>query len=63
LPLNPEKFTTLGDCETYSALLLKCTYFAHRCAFVPISRRVESDLVPWPWILGKRPVVAVWTQV
>src|SRR5580700_5202156 len=32
LPLNPEEFTTLGDCETYSALLLKCTYFAHRCA-------------------------------
>src|ERR1700727_2885748 len=25
LPLNPEEFTTLGDCETYSALLLKCT--------------------------------------
>src|SRR5215472_11276849 len=43
LPLNPEEFTTLGDCETYSALLLKCTYFAHRCAFVPISRHCASN--------------------
>ena len=44
LSLNPEEFTTLGDCETYSALPLKCTYFAHRCAFVPISRLVGNDL-------------------
>src|SRR5580700_3987059 len=42
LPLNPEESTILGDCETYSALLLKCSYFAHRCAFVPISPRAVS---------------------
>jgi hypothetical protein len=52
LPLNPEEFTTLGDCETYSALLLKCTYFAHRCAFVPISRQVSTKaaIVPVPLV-------------
>src|SRR5215472_13788424 len=43
LPLNPEGSTTLGDCETYSALLLKCTYFAYGCAFVPRSLRVVSE--------------------
>src|ERR1700733_13378950 len=42
-PLNPEEFTTLGECEIYSALLLKCTYFTHRCAFVPISRLIGLD--------------------
>src|SRR5262245_21042852 len=42
LPLNPEEFTTLGDCGTYSALLLKCTYFAYGCAFVPRSPLVWS---------------------
>ena len=39
--------TTLGDCQTYSALLQKCTYFAHRCAFVPISRPALTN-VPAP---------------
>jgi hypothetical protein len=50
LPLNPEEFTTLGDCETYSALLLKCTYFPHRCAFVPIRGPVTLGRYVVPFV-------------
>src|SRR5262249_11351754 len=59
LPLNPDGVTTLGDCETYSALLLKCTYFAHRCAFVPISRHCASlpEVIPNEICMNPAPFV------
>src|ERR1700685_367508 len=50
-PLNPEEVTTLGECEIYSALLLKCTVRNKNGWDIQFSssrsRSVETVVVFW----------------